>query len=180
MKYETLTEACRAWVNEFNQIPYSVIRKLQQVDEDDLMEVTPPTKYDRVYVFEARQYGEILKVKQGDNEKEYLVRIDGGEDDVLLYEDDFEVEHDNYFPMWGTMWAFSYNIDNEWLSGNFGEDGIQAMADCGFRIYESEDYGYVFGIDGCGYNFFEEHWQPLYKARGLHWHEIDDTVKETA
>ena len=52
------------------------------------------------------------------------------------------------------------------------------MADCGFRIYQSEDYGYVFGIDGAGYNFYEAHWIPLYKARGFQWHEVDDTVKE--
>lgn len=45
------------------------------------------------------------------------------------------------------------------------------MSDCGFRIYKSEDYGYFFGIDGAGYSFYEEHWMPLYKARGLHWHD---------
>ena len=44
------------------------------------------------------------------------------------------------------------------------------MADCGFRIYEQEDYGYIFGIDGAGYDFYEAHWIPLYKARGLKWH----------
>lgn len=26
------------------------------------------------------------------------------------------------------------------------------------------------GIDGAGYDFYEAHWEPLYKARGLHWH----------
>lgn len=45
------------------------------------------------------------------------------------------------------------------------------MADCGFRIYEQEDYGYIFGIDGAGYDFYDEHWCPLYKARGLRWHD---------
>lgn len=48
------------------------------------------------------------------------------------------------------------------------------MADCGFRIYEQEDLGYVFGIDGAGYDFYSEHWIPLYKARGLHWHKEED------
>ena len=38
------------------------------------------------------------------------------------------------------------------------------MADCGFRIYEQEDYGYIFGIDGAGYNFFDEHFE-LYIRR---------------
>lgn len=46
------------------------------------------------------------------------------------------------------------------------------MADCGFRIYESDDFGgYIFGIDGAGYDFYDAHWIPLYKARGLRWHK---------
>ena len=36
--------------------------------------------------------------------------------------------------------------------------------------YESEDYQYIFGINGAGYDFYEQHWIPLYDARGLHWH----------
>ena len=39
------------------------------------------------------------------------------------------------------------------------------------RIYEQEDYGYIFGIDGAGYSFFDEHFEPLYRARGLRWHD---------
>ena len=171
MKYDTKLEACRAWVQEFDSIPYSVVNKLQQINEDDFLEVTPPSRYDRVYIYTTNQYGEILNIEQGDNGKEYLVKIDGKDEKVLLDQDDFEITYDGYFPMWGTMWAFSDKIDNDWLSGEFGEDGLQKMADCGFRIYESEDYGYVFGIDGAGYDFYESHWLPLYDARGLHWHK---------
>ena len=74
-------------------------------------------------------------------------------------------DFDTIFPMWGTMWSFSDSAANHWL-----EENLKAMADCGFRIYEQEDYGYVFGIDGCGYDFYEAHWIPLYKAFGLKWH----------
>ena len=34
-------------------------------------------------------------------------------------------------------------------------------------------FGYFFGIDGAGYSFYEEHWIPLYKARGLQWHKTE-------
>jgi len=74
---------------------------------------------------------------------------------------------DTFLPTWGTMWSFDDSIDSQWLED---EHNLQAMADCGFRIYEQEDYGYVFGIDGMGYDFYEAHWIPLYKARGLLWH----------
>ena len=71
-------------------------------------------------------------------------------------------------PMWGTMWQFGDWLDVEWLK-NHG--GLQALTDCGFRIYESDEFGYFFGIDGAGYDFYEEHWVPLYLARELKWHE---------
>lgn len=50
-------------------------------------------------------------------------------------------------------------------------DGIKKMSECGFRIYEHDEWGYFFGIDGCGYSFYDEHWIPLYKKRGLQWHD---------
>ena len=50
------------------------------------------------------------------------------------------------------------------------------MSNLGFRIYYNEDWGYFFGIDGAGYDFYTEHWIPLYKARGLHWHKEEEEV----
>lgn len=85
----------------------------------------------------------------------------------------YKGDEDDYYdvlPMWGTMWSFGDGIDDDWLSGEFGEDGLKLMSECGFRIYEHEEFGYFFGIDGAGYDFYEAHWIPLYKARGLHWH----------
>jgi len=76
-------------------------------------------------------------------------------------------EDADYLPMWGTMWSFGDSADDYWLEE---EDGLELMAECGFRIYEQEDFGYLFGIDGAGYSFMDNHWIPLYKARGLQWH----------
>ena len=56
-------------------------------------------------------------------------------------------------------------------------DGIKVMSDCGFRIYESDDWGYFFGIDGCGYDFYEAHWIPAYRKRGLQWHDPETEVE---
>lgn len=69
-------------------------------------------------------------------------------------------------PSWGTMWMTNNSVDDYWI-----ENHLHEMAQCGFRIYEHEDYGYIFGIDGGGYDFYSEHWIPLYKARGLKWHD---------
>jgi hypothetical protein len=180
MRYETLTEACHAWVQEFNSIPQSVLEKLIQFEGfESVNEITPPSKYDRVYVYDKQEHGEIIKTCCGRDGNKYRIELDNGQKIYRLAED-FEVERESYLPMWGTMWSFGDIIDEDWLKGEFGTNGLQIMADCGFRIYEQEDYGYVFGIDGAGFDFYEAFWIPLYKARGLRWHDRDDTVKEVA
>ncbi len=170
MKFETIREAAEEWVSGFNAIPYSVVEKLRQVNEGDIWEITPPAVGDRVTIYGDWLEGEIAATKCGEDEDLFRIELDIGEE-RLLKQDEFEVEHDDYLPMWGTLWAFGDGIDNAWLDGEYLGNGLQAMADCGFRIYESEDYEYIFGIDGAGYNFYESHWIPLYKARGLHWHK---------
>ena len=75
---------------------------------------------------------------------------------------------EGFLPMWGTMWTFSDPLDDWWLEE---KGGLEAMARCGFRIYRQEDFGYIFGIDGAGYDFYEDHWIPLYKERGIQWHD---------
>ena len=100
---------------------------------------------------------------------ENLMRLDP--DDVREITPGERDEDANYLPMWGTMWSFGDSADDYWLEE---EDGLELMAECGFRIYEQEDFGYLFGIDGAGYSFMDEHWIPLYKARGLRWHEKEE------
>lgn len=74
-------------------------------------------------------------------------------------------------PAWGTMWQFNDWCDSYWLEE---KGGLQVLSDCGFRIFKSDEFGHFFGIDGAGYDFYEEHWIPLYKARGLHWHNEEE------
>lgn len=173
MKYETINDAAHAWVAEFNAIPMAIIDKLLEANSEELHEITPPSVGDRVFVFDSpadEDTGEIIE----HNENIYTIKLDDGTT-CDLEVGDFEVQHDEFLPMWGTMWAFGYSIDNWWLE----DGGLQIMADCGFRIYEQEDYDYIFGIDGAGYSFYDEHWLPLYKARGLKWHKEEDKGDES-
>jgi hypothetical protein len=163
MKYKTIKEAAQNWVREFNAIPYSIIEKLLKGNIDELNEITPPAINDRVYLWERGEHGEII---EADGEA-LTVELDNGET-INTEVDEIEVQRDGFLPMWGTLWAFSDGCDNYWIE-ELG--GLQAMANCGFRIYEQEDYTYIFGIDGAGYDFYEAHWIPLYKARGLKWHK---------
>ncbi len=41
--------------------------------------------------------------------------------------------------MWGVLWTFGSILDDDWLT----DDGnLEKMAECGFRIYYTEEIGY--------------------------------------
>lgn len=167
----TKLDAAHEWVREFNAIQQGIIERLMSDHPEEWMEVTEPSAGDRVYVYEAPEsadgnhYGNIRSYNA--ETELYCVELD---DDTLVSVEasDFEVERDGQLPMWGTMWSFGDSADDWWLEEG---DGIQAMSDCGFRIYEHEEFGYFFGIDGAGYDFYTAHWLPLYNKRGLQWHD---------
>lgn len=174
----TVKDATRMWVSEMNAIPKGMIAKLMRADPDDWHEVTRPGRGDRVDVYEVPW--ELDTLKHGGKIRSYneecglyCIELYDGKL-VSAVEDDFEVERDSSLPMWGMMWSFGDSADNWWLEE---DNGIRVMSDCGFRIYESEEFGFFFGIDGAGYDFYEAHWVPLYRARGLQWHD-PETEKE--
>ena len=170
----TIREATEFWVREFNAIPRNMLAKVMQADIDDWTEVTFPSCGDRVYL-DSGETGYISNIADYGGETLYEIDIDNENSVVLVSQDKFEVVGVNDFlSMWGTMWAFGDQIDNDWLENG---DGIKIMSECGFRIYESGEFGYWFGIDGGGYDFYENHWIPLYKKRGLKWHD-ERTVSE--
>jgi hypothetical protein len=71
--------------------------------------------------------------------------------------------------MWGWMWMFEERLDEDWA-----RDNLDKMAECGFRVFDDEETGDIYiGIDGAGYDFYSQHWIPLYEARGLQWHNAE-------
>lgn len=175
----TIKEATEEWIREWNAIPQGIIDKLMRNDPDEWNEVTTPAPVDRVYVYEVPEELDTLEhggeISSYNEEADlYCIELDDGKL-VSCGRDDFEVEYDGSLPMWGTMWSFGDSADDYWLEEM---DGIRIMSECGVRIFESEEFGYFFGIDGAGYDFYEAHWVPLYKARGLKWHDPKTEGKE--
>jgi hypothetical protein len=78
----------------------------------------------------------------------------------------------DYPACWGWMFHPECSFDEEWIRKHISE-----VEECGFLVYDSDETGILLGVDGCGYNFYDEHWKPLYKIRGLSWH---DKAKKTA
>lgn len=173
--YITKREAAEAWVNGFTAIPTRLLERIMIYNPDEVCEITPPCIDDRVYVTggpHEGHYGEVMS-RDPCAKDEYIVHIDDMLGTVIINESDLSVQHDNDLPIWGKMWAFGNQIDNDWLSGVFDPDALRKTASCGFRIFEQDDFGYLLGIDGAGYDFYEAHWNTSYDARGLHRHDDD-------
>lgn len=176
----TVREAAEKWVREFNAIDQGMIDKLMGLEPDSWHEVTKPNIGRTVYVYDLpdgcdsiEHNGEIIGYDE--DEETFIVELADGTE-VCVEEDGMEVEYDGSLPMWGTMWSMYDPCDDHWLEDG---DGVLALSKCGFRVYESDDFGFFFGIDGAGYSFYEMHWIPLYRARGLQWHD-PETEKEAS
>lgn len=166
----TIMEATRKWVGEFNAINHSLIAKAFKDNIDDWIEHTKPTVGDHVWSNELQVSLEVEEIDY-DEEKVTLIEYESGVRNTVDI-DDVHIEHDSWLPMWGTLWTFGERLDEEWAL-----DNLDIMSQCGFRIFEDDETGDVyFGIDGAGYDFYEAHWIPLYKARGLRWHNKEETV----
>ena len=174
-RYTTIKQATEQWVNGFNAIPQDLLMKAYGDDLGELYEVTPLKASDNVYIYPLNCAGEVVSVNYEDQTA--IVAVDYNHDNTQEYSfDDICSEPESYLPMWSTMWTFGDQCDRNWLENG----GLQLMAECGFRIYECDELGYVFGIDGCGYSFYNEHWIPLYEARGLKWHDESEEEQATA
>lgn len=168
----TIKDAAELYVNrELTAIPQAVAEKLIRLsDYTDFTEITPVGECARVWSNEYQSAGEVIGITEDEDGNEVIkVELDNGEI-IGAAREDLSREDDDGLPMWSTMWAF----------GSFEQDKCEdkdfliQLANIGFRIYESEDYGYVIGIDGAGYDFYEAHWIPLYKLLGLHWHDVEE------
>ena len=122
-------------------------------------------KYDTIREATQAWVNEFNAISRSMIEQLMIGHPDEWEEITVFDEDD---EPDDFLPMWGWMWSFDSIFDEEWFEE---KDGIEVMSKLGFRIYHHEEFGYFFGIDAAGLDFYGEYWIPLYKARGLHWHK---------
>lgn len=61
------------------------------------------------------------------------------------------------YPMWATLWMPNYRGLETFIIDHQDE-----IVELGFNIYETEEGDILLGIDGAGYDFYSEHWEPLY------------------
>jgi hypothetical protein len=75
--------------------------------------------------------------------------------------------------IWGTCFHPDFSLDEEWI-----RDNVEEVEKCGLLIYESDEIGIILAVDGAGYDFYSDHWIPLYKKRGLQWHSEKEEVEQ--
>lgn len=188
----TIKEATQRWVGEMNAIPQPLLTKAYpMMDEDGLFELTPvPTKWECDTCGEEFSQEEIDELEEKGHEDSvgniicptcFKSELESHNENKEEDEDDFVLEdcsayiekvedEDNReygLPMWGWLWN-PESLDEDWI-----KDNLEVVAECGFRIYESDEIGVLIGIDGAGYDFYGSHWIPLYKARGFQWHNVE-------
>lgn len=177
MKNLTKKEAVQKMVGEFNTIKSSLIEKAYPY-YDGFDEITPKHIEEGTLVeyngfdFELKQCYD-LEVIIVDDDMLTLKLTD--EEDVEEHGEEIEVERsecdweddsyrDGWLPMWGWLWTVD-SYTESWIRNN-----LERASDIGFRIYEDEEGDIYIGIDGAGYDFYSAHWEPLYDAMGLKWH----------
>ena len=172
-RYPTVYEAARAWVETFNAFPTEMIQQLMEADDGSWKELTALKPADDVFVYNLPENcvsmehdGRILDIDRESGVCRVQLVIDG--EIIATERDNLEAEYASGLPMWNKLWQFKDDLDNRWLSE---KGGIELMSNIGFRVYRHKNWGYFFGIDGAGCDFFDEFWRPLYNARGLKWHD---------
>lgn len=166
MKDSALARATRSWVDQFDAVPASIItkmalcdREMADYDSDSFRLASSPTLACE-WCGEVQEDVNALDIDRARERCAALACQRCRKKEGLTY------TRPDYFPCsWGWLWA-PPRQDLDWFLAN-----RHRVSSLGFYVFESDDYGILLGIDAGGFDFYEAYWIPLYKLRGLCWHE---------
>ena len=82
--------------------------------------------------------------------------------EITFYKNEEEQEGLSFYPMWGWMWL----AKNEYIEEKIRKH-IKKLSKLGLRFYERENETMGtelwMGVEGAGFDFYEEIWQPMRK-----------------
>ena len=138
-------DACKRWINnDFDNIPNQLITRAYRDNPEDLQLLAG---------------GRLVCANCGADKEDH--------DDEQCDDPEYSNEPPYDWPaMWGTLFHPATSFDEDWIREN-----LDAVAECGILVYDADETGILLAIDGAGYDFYEAHWLPLYRARGLNWHK---------
>ncbi|RLI83876.1 hypothetical protein DRP04_00155 [Archaeoglobales archaeon] len=143
-------EACRKWLRcDFSSIPTGLLEKAYGPTFDDIIILAPTLDdYKKEYIDDGNCDGDCESCTYRECEDSY-------------YEDVPKI------PSWGWVFVPREGLDARWIRNNARD----IYNKCGIIVYETDEIGVFLGINGAGYDFYKVHWLPLYRLRGLKWHE---------
>lgn len=177
---KTIKEAAAEWIDNFSYVPGTVIDKLSAFDANI-------AAYDsdsfRLLASPRIECLDCCAHYEGDLSLDELRGAAGTSDGIPCEYcesnkgDDWIVGRPEYaFPCgWGTLFAPKDSADLHWFSEHADE-----VAKLGFFVFESEDWDILLGIDAGGFDFYDAFWIPLYKLRGLRWHDVNESMAHNA
>ncbi len=157
----------RFFNREFSAVPQSFVLSYMHDHGFDALEDITELRIGTAVTTDDGKDGEIVKIQGIDDEKTIDVRVyEDDKEKIVTYpaEEVYRAhgwQGEEGLPMWGTMWV---------LNRNYWIDMVQELSDSGFAVFDIYDEDLmVVGIDGCGYDFYDDHWEPLYDRLGLDW-----------
>ncbi len=166
---KTLRKATEEWVAQFSDVPGSIIEKMAKADES-------------IYAFDSDSFRLVASPRikcswcsttyDGDlSLADLMAEFDRGQGvpcDHCFLDGWWNLgEPESGFPCgWGTLFAPMDPCDIRWFDAHKDE-----VAKLGFFVFESDEYGILLGLDAGGFDFYDAYWIPLYRLRGLRWHE---------
>lgn len=162
----TERDACETWLKStHDSIAYSLL-----VDPDRGMYVKcRDLPQPGTYISQSGEFGDDERfsflVESVELDDEMIVAVSEDEKGRIEIPFDELYCYDNA-PDWLTLWA----IDG---IPSYGE--IDLYNDCGISVYETESGLFYIGINGCGYDFYDAHWLPLYRKKGICWHSTESS-----
>lgn len=153
-------KAAEAWVAQFTEVPGSVIEKMAKADET--IDAFDSDTFRLVASPRIKCYGCSATYEGKLSLAELLEALDRGQGvpcESCRNDDLWDLgEPKDAFPCgWGTLFA-PRRSDLQWFL-----DNKDAVAQLGFFVFESEDYGILLGPDAGGFDFYEAYWMPLYE-----------------
>lgn len=166
MRFKTEMEACREWVDTFNNIPGSPLERAYGPEGDALKLLAGGSRKSDCCGIVSEETADDPRHPATGNEDVAERVYKCSECDKPCGWSWGGAEY--AWPAgWGTLFNPKDSSDEDWMNRN-----AEQIADkCGLLVYECDEVGILLGVDGGGYDFYEQHWLPLYRLRGLEWHE---------
>lgn len=89
----------------------------------------------------------------------FIMQADG----CVIEDDAFTINE-----AWSFVFQPKNSIDADWIEKHYEE-----VCRLGFSVYLTTQNP-ILAIDGGGYDFYEGHWNKLYKLIGLQWHDEEE------